>query len=157
MESKILQYHSFYDYSNVEIEYSIKTEKFNLDLLTDLLKILPTRGFSFGEVYNGKQLNTDTKEREFIVRQRPFTLWVLNSNSLTESNRFENHADQLLNLLEPAQNIIKTFIEQKDDFEIITFVYLTFEKGEPHFGFGTTPEYLKKFSEISHYIEWRTK
>ncbi len=157
MENKVLQYHSFYDYSDVEIQYSIKTKKLNLDLLIDVLKTSPTRGWSFGEVYEGKQLNTDTKQVELITRQRQYTFWVLNSKSLTESNRFENNADELLNILIPKQNIIKTLVEQKEDFEIMTFIYLLFNNEEKHFGFGSTSEYFKMFSDISHSIEWRTK
>ncbi len=157
MENEILQYHSFYDYSDIEIQYSIKTKKINLNVLSDLLKVQPTRGWSFGETYEGKQLNTATRQVEAITRKRANTHWVLNSKSLTESNRFENHADQLLGLLVPKQNIIKTLMEQKDDFEIMTFIYLTFDVNEKHFGFGTTSEYFRKLSDISHYIEWRTK
>jgi hypothetical protein len=157
MENKILQYHSFYDYSEVEIQYGIKTKKISLDILSELLDISPTRGFSFREVYKGKQLNTGTREIEIVDRKRPCTLWVLNTNSLTESNRFENHAEQLLNKLFPKQNIIKSLIDQKEDFEINTLIYLTFDPAEKYFGFGTTSEYFKKLSDISHWIEWRTK
>ena len=157
MENKLLQYHTFYDYSDVEIQFTIKTKKINLDVLTNILEISPREGWSYGEFYEGKHFNTETRQVEAITRQRPNTLWVLNSKSFTDSNRFEKHAEKLLGLLAKKQSIIQTFIEQKDDFEIITTIYLTFDNKEKHFGFGATSEYFRRFSNISHYVQWQTK
>jgi len=44
MTNQILQDFIFYDYSNIEIEYSVKTKIFNLTYLSDTLNIKPTRG-----------------------------------------------------------------------------------------------------------------
>ncbi|HLL44602.1 MAG TPA: DUF4279 domain-containing protein [Segetibacter sp.] len=157
MTNEILQDFTFYDYSDVEIEYSIKTRNFSLTYIADILKVNPTRGFNFGDKYEGKQLNTDTKQIESIIRQKPFTLWSFNSNSLTKSNRFEEHATQLLSLLTARISDIDKLLADKDSFEIIIFIYLTFDQEEKHFGFGSTSTLFRQLADISHYIEWRTK
>ncbi|MBC6490692.1 DUF4279 domain-containing protein [Flavihumibacter stibioxidans] len=156
MTDNILQDLTFYDYSDIEIEYTIKTKVYSIFQLTDILNIDPTRGFSVNENYESKQFNTNTKQVEKTDRQRPYTLWVINTKSLTQSNRFEEHADQLLNLLNPQLDNIKKFIADKDSFEIIAFIYMTFNK-EEHFGFGSKSTLFRQFIDISHYIEWRIK
>lgn len=157
MTNKVLQDFTFYDYSDIEIEYTIKTKAYDISQLTNILKTDPTRGFSANESYEGRQLNTDTKQIEPTVRQNPYTLWVFNTKSLTHSTRFEEHANRLLNLLTPQLDSIKKIIADKDGFEVIIFIYLTFEKDEEQFGFGSTSTLLKQLVDISHQIEWRTK
>jgi len=41
-----LQEFKFYDYSDIEISFSIKTEILDLQTLTDFLKLNPTRGWT---------------------------------------------------------------------------------------------------------------
>lgn len=96
MKNEPLQDFTFYDYSDVEISFSIKTKTLDLQTLTDFLKLNPTCGWTNGEKYIGKQLNTVTKEIEAIERQKPWTMFAYETHSHVTSNRFQEHTDHLL-------------------------------------------------------------
>jgi hypothetical protein len=157
MKENILQNFTYYDYSDVEIEYAIKTKYYDISKLTSILNIDPTRGFSINESYEGKELNEETRQVGTVLRNRPYTLWVLNTRNLTESTRFEEHVSQLLRLLTPQINNLKPLIEDKDNIEISTFIYLKRDAEQENFGFGSNASLLKQLADFSHYIEWRTK
>ena len=157
MENKPLQDFNFYDYSDVEISFSIKTKTLDLKTLTDFLKLNPTRGWTIGEKYIGKQLNTDTKEINIIERQRPWTMFVFESKSLVTSKRFHEHAEHLLEKLDAIQGALKDLIVQPDKFEILIQIYLKFDPKQDYFGFSSDAETLKRMANYCQHIEWRNK
>jgi len=155
MKNEPLQDFTFYDYSDVGISFSIKTKKLDLQTLTDFLKLKPTRGWTNGEKYIGKQLNIDTKEIETIERQKPWTMFVYETNALVTSNRFQEHADHLLDKLEAIKDNLKDLVSQPDKFEILIQVYLKFDKEQSYFGFSSDSVTLKRLTDYCHQIEWR--
>jgi hypothetical protein len=157
MKNEILQYFTFYDYSDVEIAFSIKTKTLDLQTLTDFIKLNPTRGWSNGEKYIGKQLNTDTKEIESIERQKPWTMFAYETKALVKSDRFQEHADHLLDKLDAISDNLKDLIAQPDKFEILIQVYLHFDTDQAHFGFSSQASTLKRLAGYCHQIEWRNK
>lgn len=157
MKNEVLQEHSFYEYSDIYIAYSIKTKVLDLQTLSDFLKLNPTSGFSNSEKYIGKQLNTDSKEVEAIERERPWTLFAFETKGLVNSKRFKEHANYLLSKLEPIKSNLIEFLEQPDKFEILIQVYLTIEKDEKYFGFSSEPTTLKKLTDYCHLIEWSAR
>jgi hypothetical protein len=157
MKNKILQEFSFYDYSEIEISFSIKTKAFDIETLTDFLKLKPTRGWSNGERYIGKILNPETKEIESEERQKPWTLFVYETNGLVDSKRFQDHADHLLSKLDPIKDNLKDLLGQPDRFEILIQVYLKFDSDQDYFGFSSDTKTLKKLADYCQLIEWRNK
>jgi hypothetical protein len=157
MKNEILQELTFYDYSEIEISFSIKTTILDLQSLTELLKLNPTRGWSNGEKYFGKQFNIETKETEKIERQRTCTLYVYETNELVESKNFHDHADHLLKKLEKVKDILIELIRQPDKFEINIHIYLKFDKDETYFGFSSETEILKRLADCCQILEWRNK
>lgn len=155
MKNEILQTFSFYEYSDINIAFSIKTKQLDLPSLTDFLKLLPTRGWTNGEKYISKQLNTDTKTIEQVERQRSMTLFVYETKGLVQSTRFKEHAEHLIDKLTSIHSNLKTFINQPDNFEILIQIYLTLDKEESHFGFSVDSEILKKLTDFCYLIEWR--
>ncbi|CAM3385115.1 DUF4279 domain-containing protein [Aequorivita lipolytica] len=157
MKNETLQDFTFYDYSAVEISFSIKTKTLDLQTLTDFLKLNPTRGWTNGEKYIGRQLNTDTKQIETIERQKPWTMFAYETKEIVNSDRFQVHAIHLLEKLDEMKNNLKDLVAQPDKFEILIQVYLQFDKDQNHFGFSSETELLKRLSEYCHQIEWRNK
>lgn len=157
MKNEILQEFTFYDYSDVSISFSIKTKVLDLQTLTELLRLNPTRGWTNGEKYMGKQLNTDTKKVETIERAKTWTMFVYETTGLVASKRFQEHADHLLSKLEPIKTSLEELLSKPEQFEIFIQVYLTIEKDEKYFGFATEPPTIKRLTDYCHLIEWRAK
>jgi len=157
MKNEILQEFTFYDYSNVEILFSIKTKTLDLQSLTEFIKLNPTRGWTNGQKYIGKQLNPKTKQIETVERQKPWTMFAYETKEIVNSNRFYDHARHLLDKLDSTEDNIKALIIQSDKFEILIQVYLHFDKDQDYFGFSAESELLKKLAEYCHQIEWRNK
>lgn len=154
MKNEPLQDFTFYDYSGVEIVFSIKTKDFDLKTLTDFINLKPTRGWTSGEKYIGKHL-TVTKEIETIERQKPWTLFAYETKEFVNSNRFEEHADYVLDKLDAITDNLKDLIAKPDKFEILIQVYLHFDKEQDYFGFSAEATTLKRLADGCHQIEWR--
>jgi hypothetical protein len=157
MKNKTLQEFTFYDYSKIEISFSTKTKALDIDTLTDFLKLKPTRGWSNGEKFIGKQLNPETKEIELVERQKPWTMFAYETNELVDSKRFQDHADHLLSILEPIKDNLKDLLGQPDKFEIFIQIYLKFDSDQDYFGFSSDATTLKKLADYCQLIEWRNK
>jgi len=157
MKNEILQEFTFYDYSEIEISFSIKTKEIDLNTLTDFLKLKPTRGWSNGEKFLSKRLNPETKEIETVERQKPWTMFVYETNGLVNSKRFIDHADHLLSKLDPIKDNLKDLLGQPDKFEIFIQVYLKFDSEQDYFGFSSDTTTLKKLADYCQLIEWRNK
>jgi hypothetical protein len=155
MKNEVLQDVTFYDYSDVEISFSIKTKALDLQTLTDFLKLKPTRSWTDGEKYMGKQLNTEKKQIETVERQKPWTMFAYETKEVVNSNRFHEHAQHLLDKLDAIKDNLKDLVTQTDKFEILIHVYLKFDKEQDYFGFSAESELLKRLSEYCHQIEWR--
>lgn len=157
MRNEILQEFTFYDYSDVEISFSIKTKALDLQTLSDFLKLKPTRGWTNGEKYIGKQLNTETKQIETVERQKPWTMFAYETKEIVDSKRFQDHARHLLEKLDAIKDSLKDLVAQSDKFEILIQIYLKFDKDQDYFGFSAESELLSRLSEYSHQIEWRNE
>jgi len=151
----ILQDFTFYSYSEVEIAFSIKTKTIDLKTLTEYLNLEPTRSWSNGEKYVGKQHNSNTNETELVERQRPFTLFEFATKQSVKSKRFHEHAEYLLVKLDSIKDNIKNLVSQPDKYEILIQVYLTFDKKQDNFGFSVDSFLLKRLTEYCQQIEWR--
>jgi hypothetical protein len=157
MENKPLQDFTFYNYSDVEITFSIKTKTLDLQTLTEFISLEPTRGWTNGEKYTGKQLNTNTKEIELIERQKPGTMFAYETKAIVNSNRFQEHADHLLDKLDAIKENLKDLIAQPDKFEITIQVYLQFDPKQHYFGFSSEAATLQRLAGYCHQLEWRNK
>ena len=155
MKNEVLQDFTFYDYSDVEISFSIKTNALDLQTLTDFLKLKPTRGWTDGEKYIGKQLNPETKQIDTVERQKTWTMLAYETKEVVDSNRFHEHAQHLLDKLDAINVNLKELVVQTDKFEILIHVYLKFNKDQENFGFSAESDLLKRLLEYCHRIEWR--
>lgn len=155
MKNKVLQTFSFYDYSDIEISFSIKTKALDLQSLTDFLNLTPTRGWTNGEKYIGKQRNTETNKIETIERRKPNTLFVYETKGIVDSTRFQDHAAHLLDKLDAIKENLMILIAQSDKFEVLIKIYLKFDKDQPYFGFSAESNLLNRLSTYCHLIEWR--
>jgi len=157
MKNEILQEFTFYDYSEIEISFSIKTKEIDLNTLTDFLKLKPTRGWSNGEKFLSKRLNPETNEIETVERQKPWTMFAYETKGLVNSKRFLDHADHLLSKLDPIRDNLKGLLGQPDKFEVFIQVYLKFDPDQDYFGFSSHTTTIKKLADYCQCIEWRNK
>ncbi len=157
MENEVLQTFSFYEYTDIEISFSIKTKQLDLPSLSEFLKLNPTRGWSKDQRYIGKQLNLETKQIETIERSKPWTMYAYETKGLVESTRFNEHAEHLIEKLTLIENNLRTLIDQPDYFEINIIIYLILDESEKYFGFSTDPQLLQKLTQFCHHIEWRNQ
>ena len=157
MKNPILQTYKFYDYSDIEIEFVIKTKIVDLDSITDLISLKPTRGWSVGDRYMGKQMNTESKQVETIEREQNNTLWAFNTGHFVSEPRFEEHAKFLIEKLKDKKETIKSILSQGDKFEVNVFITMTIDRSEVNVGLGTSTELLRELIDLCNYIEWRTE
>lgn len=157
MNPHILQEFSYYYYSAIEMSFSIKTRELSLEQLTDLLQFEPTCGWTNGENYQSKQLNTNTGKIEEIERERSSTHFVYETQDQIHSDKFEDHAEHLLRKLEPFKKQLTELLAQPDVYDLAICIYLKFGAGQDYFGFYADAKTLTRLAECCRMIEWRNK
>jgi hypothetical protein len=157
MKPHILQEFSFYYYSGIEISFSLRTKEMSLESLTELLQLEPTRGWTHGEKFMSKQLNTDTNKVEPIERERTSTHFVYETRDQIHSDKFTDHAEHLLRKLEPVKKQLTELLAQPDVYDLAICIYLKFEAGQDYFGFYADAKTLTRLAECCRMIEWRNK
>ncbi len=152
---KLLQVFTFYDYSDVFIEFGIKTNKYSKEQITKMIGLKAERAWDKGEKYIGRWRNPETKKIEKVERTRSFGLWIFSTKGLIKKNRFEDHARCLLRRLEKNKMNIKKLLKEDKKVFVSIFVYLKIDKKQDYYGIGADSKLLKELINYTHYFEWR--
>jgi hypothetical protein len=148
-----LQYLSFDEKDVTKIvfmEYSIRSDNLIPDQITSELDIKPSRAFAKGEKYQGRVLNTLTKEVESVWRERWSGIWTISTEGLVTSKYVEHHAQYLLDLLEPKVSLINRYLSIYSQIRFYIW-------WEPHAGHGSyviSDNTLRKLGNLCHYTEF---
>lgn len=151
----VLQEFSFYDYSDVFIEFVVRTDEYRDEELSKMLNLEPDRAWNKGDKYSGKQKNTKTNAIETVEQARGFGLWAFSTRKFVEGNRFEEHAEFLLEKLDHSKETIQKLLGNEDAIKVYLFVYLKIDRDQDYFGIGANTDILLRLLKYAHYFEWR--
>lgn len=91
--------------NKISVSFSIRHDGFlNISELSEALQIQPTWSFVKDESYESKA----------GMRKHPWSLWGLDSASLTTSDSVEEHVLAILQKLEPVRNVLQPYIDSED-------------------------------------------
>lgn len=152
---KILQTISFREEDAVKelhIDFCIRSDFLNKEILSKELGITPTRVWNKGEEYLGKTRDVVTKEIVTVKRKRPWGIWGLDTKNSVSSKTVEDHARYLIDLLEPHKNQLKKYLLDKDNYSVRFFIW--WEPYDGHGSYEISSETLIRMAELSHHIEF---
>lgn len=136
----------------VYVDFSIHSDVLDPKAITNLLGIQPSRAWAKGEQYLGKMFAPATKQVTQVWRPRYSGIWAIESEGMVESKRVEAHALYLLNLLEPAQEQLKHFLNLPEAYTVR--FYIRWEPKDGHGSYELSSGTLSKMAALCHYTEF---
>ncbi len=153
--TKVLQEISFDEElvaETVYVSFAIRSDVLDPKAITNLLGIQPSRAWAKGEQYLGKVFDPATKQVTQVWRPRYSGIWAIESKGMVESKRAEAHALYLLNLLEPAQEQLKHFLNLPETYTVR--FYIRWEPKSGHGSYELSSSTLSKMTALCHYTEF---
>ncbi len=136
----------------VLVDFCMQSDTLDPSAISLDLGIQPTRSFAKGEKYLGKQMDPQTKNIFTVWHERPWGIWAIDSESLVQTKRVEQHFVYLLNILEPKKEQIKRYLSQDKGFSVRFYVW--WEPFPPSSSHTISSQVLARASELCHYIEF---
>ena len=133
----------------VFINYSIQSANLIPDQITSELDIKPSRAFAKGEKYQGRVLNTLTKEVESVWRERWTGVWAIRTEGVVTSKYVEHHAQYLLDLLEPKASFLDRYLS----IYSVRF-YIRWEPFGEHGSYRISANLLGRMAKLCHFFEY---
>ena len=149
---KVIGTFTFYDYSDVFIDYYIKTNKYKCSQITKMVGLKPKVSHDKGDKFTTRRRNPETKKIEMVERVWPNGLWIFSTKNIIKKKRFENHAQHLLRRLQKNKKYIKKFL--KEGVQIDIYVNLQIDTKADFFGLGAKSQLFQELLEYCNYFEW---
>jgi Domain of unknown function (DUF4279) len=121
--------------------------------VTKRLRIQPSIAWAKNEQYLGKTREPVTGNIAPIWRARPWGMWIINTKEAVHVKKVESHVIYLLNLLEPAQEQVKHYLE-RCEANSISF-YIHWQPIDEWGSYELPSALLGRMAQLSHYVEFQ--
>jgi hypothetical protein len=137
---------------NLFVVYRIRGEDLIPLQVTSELQIHPTTAFQKGEKYIGQKYDPISKSVLKETRERPLSVWDIDTHSLVHLKRVEDHIEYLLKILEPHSEQILHYLNQSEKY-LISF-YIRWESMAEHGSYVLSSDFIKRMGGLCHFVEF---
>ncbi len=151
----ILQTYSFREEDAVKklhIDFCIRSDVLDKEILSKELDISPTRAWNTSEKYLSKTRDEATGEIVTVEMEHPWGIWGLNTINSVSSKIVEDHAQYLINLLEPHKDQLQKYLQDKNNYGVGFLIW--WEPYDGHGSYAISSKTLIRMAELSHHVEF---
>lgn len=136
------------DAKEIYVDYCIRSNNLNPTEISTDLEIEPTRSWSKGDRYLGKQRDPVSGEIQQVWRNRPWGIWAINTKSLCNVGRVEEHIHYILNILEPNKGKIQKYLTLEEEYHLCFYIWWVPDGGTG--SYEVSSDVLKRMAELCH-------
>lgn len=133
------------------VEYVVRLEDLDPQVLSTELEIVPSRAFAKGEylrTYRDPRTGKDGKE----LYVHPWGLWVIDSKAIAVTEKLENHILYLLEKLEPKRDYIERYLRPVSKCTVSFYIWWRPNDGEGSYLISS--QSLQRMSKLCHHTEF---
>ena len=135
----------------VYVVYRVRSDTLVPETVTHDFGIKPTRVFQKGDKFTGKSYDPVTNKSFEEIRERRFSIWDVDTQSLQEKRRVRDHIEYILNILEPQSEKITQYLIQSEKY-VISF-YIRWEPFGEHGSYQVPGDLLIRMGKLCHFVE----
>jgi hypothetical protein len=137
---------------SIDVEFLIRGDDLNPNLISQQLEIQPTRSWLKGETYLGKVFDPANKQMQQTVRKRPWGIWVYNTSASVNTLRVDDHISFILNLLEPKRQEVQYYLGLVESYSVSFSIY--WKPLSEYGSYELSGNALARLSTLCHYTEF---
>ena len=132
----------------VFVGFRIRSDILNPTALTSDLRIQPSRAWAKGDIIPSKRLNSQTGQ----PIKRPWGMWHLDSKSLIQTKKVEQHFLYLLDILEPQKDQLRIYLQRPTEYKIS--FYIRWQPYEAAGSYVVSANTLARAASLCHSMEF---